>query len=119
MKQRRQRIQSLGHIAFLHSLPCIACGNDLGSDAAHIRFTDPRASKRNPGIGQKPSDMWTVPLCRVCHSKQHSMNERAYWAAVGVDPVFYALALWAFSGDYQTCCEIVLAATQLGNTTRN
>ena len=112
MRQRRPRIQSLGHLAFIRTLACIVCGHDLGVDAAHIRYGDPRASKPNPGLGQKPSDLWTVPLCRACHTKQHSMNERAYWESVGIDPVFYALALWAFSGDYQTCCEIVAAARQ-------
>ncbi len=105
-------MRNLGHIAFVQMLPCLVTGHEGGVDAAHIRYGDPRCAKPHPGIGEKPSDMWVIPLCRMEHTKQHSMNERAYWESVGIDPVFYALALWAFSGDYQTCCEIVAAARQ-------
>ena len=78
------------HLKFIRSLPCLACGKFPPSQAAHIRCgTD-------GGIGLKPSDRYVVPLCDACHAAQHQLGERSFWAAVDIDPLPYASALWAY-----------------------
>lgn len=109
MRQRQPRVTDPDHLAFVRGLPCLVCPNDIETEAAHIRFADARAHKRQVGKGEKPSDEWAVPLCSKHHREQHRMNEARFWAEAGIDPVFVALALTRVSGDAQAGCEIVAA----------
>lgn len=93
-----KRIRSKKHIDFIHQLPCVIT-KQYGVEAAHIRYNDLNYGKTNPGIGRKPDDCWTVPLCPEKHREQHSMNERKFWDNHGIDPLKIALALWKVSGD--------------------
>lgn len=104
---RQPRVHDEKHLAFIRQLPCIVSQDNTGTEAAHIRFSDLRIAKRKVGVGEKPDDCWTLPLSSEQHRKQHSMSEREYWKQVGIDPVLYALALYAVSGDYERGCEIV------------
>lgn len=81
--------------------------DNTSTEAAHIRFTDRRVAKINPGIGQKPHDHWTVPLCGECHRRQHSQNEQEFWDTAMIDPVFVAMALFINSEDHEAGCQIV------------
>ena len=38
------------------------------------------------------------------------MNEREFWNQIGIDPILYALALYAVTGNYERGCQIVGAA---------
>lgn len=109
MRQRQPRVVDPEHLAFVRALPCCVCGNDIETEAAHIRFADPRAYKRPVGKGERPDDTWAIPLCGKCHREQHRMSEPRFWASAGIDPVFVALALTRVSGDTQAGCEIVAA----------
>jgi hypothetical protein len=42
------------------------------------------------GQGLKPSDRWSISLCRAHHAEQHRIGERAFEKRYGVD--LYALA---------------------------
>lgn len=110
MRQRQPRRHDKAHLEFVRQLPCMACGDDIGSEAAHIRFPDRRAAKPKCGLGEKPDDAWVVPLCRRCHHQQHGMSERAFWNNAGIDPIFIALALRNMSGDIDAGCLIVKLA---------
>lgn len=110
MRQRQPRIYRPDHLAFIRTLPCIVSGDDVSVEAAHIRYADPRVDKRPCGNSEKPDDMWTLPLADDVHKRQHRMNEREFWRQVGIDPVFYALALWSITGDHERGCRIVQAA---------
>jgi hypothetical protein len=107
MNFRQPRHHDEKHLAFIRTLPCLVSGDDTSTEACHIRYTDLRVAKHNAGVGQKPDDFFVVPLSSAQHRKQHEGNERAFWKAVGIDPVLYALALYAVSGDYERGCEIV------------
>jgi hypothetical protein len=83
------------HLAYIRTLPCLFCGRLGPSDPAHIR------TGTDGGIGLKPSDRFTVPLCRDDHRHQHQVGERTFWHEVGMeieDVVTLALALWDVSG---------------------
>lgn len=49
-------------LAAIRKLPCIKCGASP-SQAAHSN-----SSKHGKGRGIKASDVFTVPLCAICHS---------------------------------------------------
>ena len=106
--QRRPRIRDEGHLDFIRQLRCCICGME-GVDAAHIRAADPMYGKRETGGAEKASDKWTVPLCRLHHTEQHSTNELKWWASKRVDPFGLALSLYAFSGDYEIAESIISA----------
>lgn len=116
VRQRRPRVKADQHLAFIRTLSCLVSGRTDGIEAAHIRYTEPRFGKFNPGIGSKPSDVWTVPLNSEFHrtrpDAQHNMNEREFWRKHKIDPCIVALALWAHSGDYDTAERIIQYARE-------
>lgn len=64
--------------AFLGSVraePCMGCGAPPPSDAHHCAH--PSADRRitRHGTGQKHSDQFAVPLCRICHESWHRRRE--------------------------------------------
>ena len=65
------------YLALVRQMPCCACEALPPSDPAHIR------KGSNAGMGQKPPDDRVVPLCRACHSKQHSIGELRFWYPFG------------------------------------
>jgi hypothetical protein len=94
---RRPRYKNDKYLKFVKTLPCCICGHDTGVDAAHIRFSAAYAAKANPGVGQKPSDFWVVPLCRKHHDMQHSVgDERKFWIRSfwSMDPLQIAAFLY-------------------------
>lgn len=107
MRQRIGRFSDEGHLDFIRSLPCICCGNNIETQAAHLRSPNRRWGKDITGGGRKPSDMWTLPLCGRCHSKQHSMNEVQFYQSRNIDPWKLALSLYAASGDHELAQEVI------------
>ena len=57
--------RSPAHRAWVRGHACSACGSTAGIEAAHVR----RAN--NSGTGLKPSDAFTVSLCKDCHAESH------------------------------------------------
>lgn len=108
MRQRRPRQKDDGHLKFIRQLPCVICGDNTSTEAAHVRMPDPSVAKPLTGIAIKPDDRFTVPLCGKHHMDQHSMSEREWWHGRG-DPVKIALALYSVSGDHAAGEQIVLA----------
>ena len=106
MKQPRIKLPK--HLDRIRELPCLICKAD-GSDACHVRYSSGFYHKRPTGMGEKPHDFWVVPLCRACHTEQHSMNERDFWDGHARDPLFIGLLLYAFSGNHEMMYEIVEA----------
>jgi hypothetical protein len=83
-----RRLRDKQHLRFVALQPCLACGR-RPADPHHLRFAQPRA------LGLKPSDEFTVPLCREHHRElHHSGNEAAWWHEMGLDPLPTARELW-------------------------
>jgi hypothetical protein len=106
---KRPRVKNNGHLDFIRSLPCAYCGNNVQTEAAHVRTGNPRYGKRNTGGAEKPSDCWAVPLCGEHHRQQHDVNEIEFWAYTGINPFVLALSLYACSGDVMTGESVILA----------
>lgn len=114
--QRRPRQKAEKHLIAIRDLPCLRCGARAGIEAAHIRTGSRKHGKRETGFAEKPSDIWTLPLCNVCHragpKAQHSGNEMEFYRKLGIDPFATALALWAASGDAGLMQLIIAEARQ-------
>ena len=110
-KQPRQHDKK--HLDFIRSLPCLICHDNTGTEATHIRMSDARHNKVNPGVGAKPDDKYTLPLCNLHHREQHAIgDERKFWDGIGLDPIPLALELYKVSGDHEKGCEIIQRAGQ-------
>jgi hypothetical protein len=100
---RRPRQRSGLHLKWIRTLPCAICGKQGAIHAAHLRAAAPRYGKLATGIGQKPDDSWTIPLCLEHHilgeAAQHQDQEFAFWKQHDIDPFVLALAFWRASGD--------------------
>lgn len=71
--------RSPAHRAWIRGFACSACGSTTAIECAHVRVgTD-------GGIGIKPSDKWTVSLCRDCHSRQHQIGEESFEREHGIN----------------------------------
>jgi hypothetical protein len=109
--KRSPRQKDEAHLKFIRGLPCCVCGNNIETEAAHVRMPDPTIAKPLTGLGIKPDDKFTVPLCGDHHRTQHANKEAVFWSRWGrnCDPVKLALALYAVSGDHELGERIALA----------
>ena len=64
------------------------------------------------GVGVKPGDRYAVPLCSVCHAKQHRLGELTFWSALRIDPLNVALRLWTVPADIEAGERTVFRARQ-------
>lgn len=94
-KRHRGRERDTGYLAFLRRRPCLSCKAPAPSDAAHLRMASPERGKLPTGMQVKPSDRFAVPLCRSCHTIQHSGSEARFWSERGTDPFIAADRLFA------------------------
>ena len=104
---KRPRVHDEKHLDFIRSLPCVSCGNDTATEAAHLRAGNLKYGKRETGMGEKPSDKWTLPVCSSCHREQHEGDESLFWAVRGVNPWVLAMTLHDISGDRDTAMEVL------------
>jgi hypothetical protein len=83
-----RRIRDRDHIRHVIKQTCLICGR-RPSDPHHLRFGQLRA------LGRKPSDEFTVPLCRTHHREVHRCgDEAAWWRTSAIDPLAAARTLW-------------------------
>lgn len=104
---KRQKDEA--HLRFIGSLPCCICLDNTSTEAAHIRYADAKAGKRQTGMQEKSDDAFVVPLCGECHRSQHGTSERAWWGGKEIDPVKLALALYRITGDQERGEQIIAA----------
>lgn len=107
LRQRSRRQHMEAHLNFIRSLPCCVCGNDIQTEAAHLRAPNLDYGKRHTGLQEKPSDLWTLPLCGDHHREQHKANEVNFWTNLGINPWVLALSLYASSGDSEMAYAIL------------
>lgn len=89
--KRASRWKSQAHRDWVRGFACCICGSTTNIEVAHVRFGS------GAGIGQKPDDWRTVPLCAGpfsnidgqlgCHDRQHVIGEPTFWANAEKDGV--------------------------------
>jgi len=103
-----RRVRDKDHVKFVAKQPCLICGR-APTDAHHLRFAQHRA------LGRKPSDEFTVPLCRGHHREVHrSGDEEAWWIKAAIDPIDSARSLWLRSHPLPTAAM----AAEVANPSR-
>lgn len=98
------------HLALIRRCPCISCDQDPAGEAAHYRASDD--GKPITGVGVKPDDKWTLPLCHACHMRQHAIGELKFWSILAIAPLVLALKLYRLSGDIEAMRMATFAARE-------
>jgi 5-methylcytosine-specific restriction endonuclease McrA len=107
LRFRQPRQKDEGHLKWVRQFDCIVCGDNTSTEAAHVRYADRSAAKRQTGMAEKSDDAFAVPLCGRCHRLQHAMgDELRFWEEHDIDPVKIGLALWYWRGDADACALI-------------
>jgi len=83
-RKRDSRWRSPSHCNFVRSHACSVCGETAGIEVAHVRLGS------GAGMSQKPDDWRTVSLCKECHTRQHNIGERTFWAGRDVEALIAA-----------------------------
>lgn len=111
---RSPRKHDGGHLAFIRTLPCLSCGKEPAGEAAHVRMTSAAHGKPNAGVGNKPDDKWTVPLCHWCHVEgpqgQHRVGEKPFWSRLGMNPLPICEELHEATGDRERAGNVIIHA---------
>lgn len=99
------------HLDAIRQCPCIVCLKDPAGVAAHVRFASAKDGKPITGIGVKPDDERTVPLCPSCHTDsndaQHVIGEAKFWARAKIDPIKASIELHKHSPNIEAMRQIV------------
>lgn len=110
--KRPARDENPKHLAAVRQCQCISCARTNQIEAAHVRMSAP--GKPNPGVGMKPDDKYTLPLCDVCHrtgpNAQHEVGEIKFWGSLGIDPLVVCARLYAVSPDVEKMRAVIAAA---------
>lgn len=102
---KQKPLRDKTHLAFIRTLPCVACLAPHKSQAAHIRRGG------DGGTGIKPSDNRTISLCAKCHNFQHNSSELRFWNKYGgwERAVVLAKNLYKNTGNFEKCIEHIIA----------
>ncbi len=95
LRQRQPRVTDPAFLKFVRTKPCCSCGKPPPSQAAHIRMANLTLGKRAVGVGERPDDKWSIPMCSRCHlGEQHRTGERLFWQRHRADPFQTAMNLY-------------------------
>lgn len=81
---RTARFKSQKHRDYVRTFACSKCGETAGIEVAHVRIAG------DGGMARKPSDFYTVSLCKPCHTQQHSVGENTFWRGIDVKAIMQA-----------------------------
>jgi hypothetical protein len=97
LRQRQPRVRDSKYLSFVAKMPSVISARKP-VHVAHVRYGDPERGKPSTGMGEKPSDKWTLPLTPEEHMvgvrSQHANNEKEWWKSHGVDPIAVCEALY-------------------------
>lgn len=107
--RKTNKLRDPEFLAFVRTLPCAnTSGLCFGPiQAAHVRMYS------DAGIAEKPSDCYAVPLCAVCHRRQHDIGEPRFWG--DRNPHDLCDAIWQFRHDLTVC---IVKVNRFANTGR-
>lgn len=126
IRQRAPRLRDKPYLAWIATLPCVACYCRGGFitrpvHVAHIRSAYAADGWRETGKSEKPSDTRTAPLCPHHHTDgpdaQHRMSERLFWSCLDVHPPAFCAALRAAYEARTSGADVIRRASQ-GEFTR-
>lgn len=105
--RRPSKTRCPAHLEWIRSLPCAVPGcATVPCEAAHVR------QGTGGGMGLKPPDRFSAPLCREHHREQHQIGHRAFDQKYGV-------SLLALAGELAAQSPHLHAATAADRTPRS
>lgn len=107
---RSPRVRDEGYLALIRKLPCLSCGM-VPSEAAHVRQASSMHGKPVTGMGTKPDDRWTLPLCQEHHAEQHREGELSFWYRLNISPCILADELFRASPDIERMRAVVFSSS--------
>jgi hypothetical protein len=107
MRLKTGRVHDDGHLDFIRSLPCVSCGDNTATEASHLRAGNLRYGKPQPGMQEKPSDKWALPLCSRCHRRQHHEGEERFWKSLHINPWILSMTLHGVTGNHELAMEVL------------
>lgn len=100
------------HLVLIRQLPCCVSGRHAPSDPHHLK----QGLSHERGVGRKATDRWAVPLSRMMHDQLEALGstrELEWFRSHGIeDPLEFANALWANTGDLQRMLQVQLVHMQ-------
>lgn len=109
--RRSTLIRDPDYLAMVRQCPCLKCGLDGFSQAAHVRMN---GRCHGQAIGAKPGDARALPLCADCHlydaDAQHKVGELAFWNDLGINPLIVCDRLYAKRGDVPAMRAVIYCA---------
>lgn len=90
---KKKKVRSRAHRMFIASLPCLTCGIEGMTQAAHIR------TGNDAGMGLKSADDCVLPLCVTCHQEQHLTSEKLFYGQKLPEAQRLAKTLYQISGN--------------------
>jgi hypothetical protein len=106
---RSPRERDEAHLAAIRKLACLKCAALPCGEAAHVRMPSGAHGKKS-GMGMKPDDSWSLPLCHHCHMEQHKIGEARFWHDLGISPILLCVELSAVSPDHEKMAWVCLRA---------
>lgn len=94
-------IRSAVHRRWLKTFVCAVFNNDGTCDERHAPDVAHVRTPSNGGMGRKPSDEWSVPLCRTHHRRAHQIGDKAFELERGINLAARALEFSRQSPDRQ------------------
>jgi len=74
---KQKAFRSKKYLEFIRKQPCIICLKNE-TEAHHCR-------EFNSGIGIKPSDTFSIPLCREHHYEIHNIGKNSFYGRHEID----------------------------------
>jgi hypothetical protein len=87
------QIRNSSHLRWIRGFECAVRDAECSGriEAAHVR------TGTDGGLGVKPSDCWTIPLCTLHHRFQHDVGEAHFELDYRIDMKKIAAELWTRS----------------------
>jgi len=91
--RRTAREENPQHRKWVRGFKCCVDNGEcsLRIECAHVR------GGTDGGMGKKPSDKFTIPLCDTHHAEQHRIGEAPFAKRYGLNLLEIAARLWAQS----------------------
>lgn len=95
MVPKTERLRSPRHLAWVRTLPCSVPG--CRGDMVQTHMVQAHHVRKGAGVGLKPSDRYSAPICIDHHAEGHTSGWRTFEVRHGLDLSAIAARLWVES----------------------
>jgi hypothetical protein len=85
--------RSKTYLDYVRAHECCSCGSGAPSEAHHCAPPGISPAITGKGMSQKADDMWTVPVCKICHTLWHGSSTYRRFRGMSVDQSDHLIAI--------------------------